>query len=75
MASQLFTFMADLANDSGKLEEFKKNPESVMHDYKLTPEQKKQILSMKNDNKQHDMHKAIGDEMHAQFKDGPLVVC
>jgi hypothetical protein len=46
-----------------------------MNQYNLTPEQQQLILSVKNDNKQHDLHKAIGDEVHAQFSDGVGVVC
>ena len=75
MASQLFDFMADLAKDPQKLSDFKENPVEVMDEYSLTQVQKDHILSLKNDNKQHDMHKVIGDELHAQFKDGVGVVC
>ena len=68
MASNLLQFLADLAKQPQKLADFKNHPEAIMDHYNLTQEQKDQVLSLKNDNKQHDMQKVIGDELHANFK-------
>lgn len=66
--SNLFRMMADLAEDSAKLEEFSNDPNAVMDEYQLTEEQK-QLLTSGN---QEDFIRAIMDEHNQQF--GPFGV-
>lgn len=53
MASKVFDLLSDLAKDSKKLSDFKKDPDSVMSKYGLTDDQKTKIKNSMN-NKEHD---------------------
>lgn len=67
MASSLFTLLAELSGNPKLLDRFHQDPESVMNDYGLSDEQKKAVLASLKDNKQHELHSALGDELHTQF--------
>ena len=75
MASNLFDMMAELSKDSGKLKAFKEDPEAKLVNAGLTKPQRELILSAINDNKQIDLFKAIGDEMHEQWGEGEGFSC
>lgn len=63
MASALFQMLVDCAEDERRLEALKHDPAKFMAAYDLSDDQKALVVSALT-GKQHDLLKAIGDEVY-----------
>ena len=65
MASKVFDLLSDLAKDSKKLDDFKKDPDAVMNKYGLTDDQKTKIKNSMNNSQHDDFFDLIKNEISA----------
>jgi hypothetical protein len=63
MGSKLFDMLSDLAKSPKKREAFKADPDGVMTKYGLSKKQRALLKSAYKNNRQHDLLKAMGDEV------------
>lgn len=73
--SKLFEMMSDLSKHPEKLGQFKSDPDRAMSGYGLSAAQKTLVKSAIEDDKHHDLLKALGDEVHTHFHASQNLFC